>query len=891
MSAPTMEELLRLVAAVDLAPLVARLDDLDDATRKKLAKPVRELARSGEWGDPPRHLARGLSLLGPAVLPDARATAAWIRRSAGWRHSFDERSFDQPGNRIETLSPTSALVVEVLLRRDPSWLPALVRELADRLRFDRYNPDDYLLIERLRSRAGLPPPAVPVFAAMWVRTAWRSRRNEVDAVALVRAEPAYAELVPLAFEVDEIAGEMRHRDQLRRLADSGTVDRGVLLDALVARLQRGGRPQATNEFVRDLESLAPTLEEVAARTRDHLALLPPGSATSVATLAQHHLLELHSEGRLSPDEVLEMSRSVLARTEKKLLRAQLAHLQAHADAHPADADLSARAVSMALDNAAPDIQRKAVDLLNRLAPRLTPATAALIAAAGDALPSDLRQRLITSLGTPAPKPEAPLPQVELPPPPNPPGPVVPIETVEELVEELASILHSEPLAARGADLDRVVEALPRLGLLDREALRRAAAPVTSAGTYRYYQEHARHLDFTLRGALVALLASCLGDSRVPQATGSGGRLGAPARACCVRIFALADSVRQDPLVRVVALPSQVNGTIAANDLHTRLADAAAQSWSPDPVDLEQALLRLDLAGTQSEPFAALGSAAGRQVSEWVRAGGHRPPTIQVARAREYLDTLNMGSEERAAAKPRSSPMAEVRAAVNDPLSLGPLWSELARWSVPSGGLTVGWAPDDPFETWPLVLPHHPELVAAHLLPELSRARQTRSQGAAALVSLTETADTVGPALLLGLAYLTGGKHQEAWSAATDALLILASRHQLDAQAFGEVLAMMLERGDLVAKRLIIGLGDAARGGAAGEIWTALSHVLSHLLRGARTVVGVVDLLVLAAEVALLTGAQGAIDGLDDLASRTGRTRQVVEARRLLKILDQLPTAR
>lgn len=872
------------MSAGDLAPLAERLVELDDATRKSLVKPLRELARSGQWGDPPRHLLRGLAIAGPAVLPDARSTVAWVRRFATWLPDEEELSYDPHGNRVETLSPTAGHVVEVLVRRDPPWLPTVVNLLAERLRFDHYRPDDYLLIDNLRTRAAMPPPAAPVFVAMWVRTAWRGHHDDGDAVGLVRAEPAYAELVPLAFDVDEIAGAMRERDQLRHLADTGAVDRDALIDACLARLQRGGRPQPTNEFVRDLDSLTPTTDEVAARTRSYLVLVAPGSATSVAAMAQRDLLRLDSAGRLSGDELLEMSQSVLLRTEKKILRGQLKHLEAHAREVPEDVDLVAHATCVALSNAAPDIQRNAVDVLTRLTTTLQPPTVAAVSTAAESLPADLRERLSAGLaiGEATVAPDTPV--ITLPPVPDRPGPVKPITSVDEVVEELAAIVHSEPMQARGVDLDRVVEALPRLGDGDREALRRAAAPIIGRGTYQYYLEHGGEFDFTLRRALVALLASCLGDDWVrPAPDFHARRRGAPGRAMCLRIFSLAESVHADRRVRVVALPSTNDGAVDPTDLHDRLARAAVDGWEPDDVDLEQALLRLDLSTAVAEPFASLAGDAGSRVAAWVRHGGHRAPRVQVGVAKGHLDALRTMTQRRADAKPRSSPTPD-QGPHPEPLQVGPLWAALGTSPKPRNDSGAGWDPDAAFETWPLVLPHERELLAAHLLPELSRARESRSQGLAAMVDLTERPGPAGTALLVGLAYTAAGKHHDARSAAADGLIVLAGQGQLDGAAFGKVLSAMIEHGDIVAGRLAPALGDAARGGAAAQIWVAVSTLLAPLLRRASQPSGLVDVLVLAAEVATLAGAHGTIDGLDEFAGRKGRTRQLVEARRLREVL-------
>ena len=60
--------------------LVARLGELDDTGRKALVKPLRAYSRSGDFNMSPRGSEFALSLIGAAVLPDARSLGAWLRR-------------------------------------------------------------------------------------------------------------------------------------------------------------------------------------------------------------------------------------------------------------------------------------------------------------------------------------------------------------------------------------------------------------------------------------------------------------------------------------------------------------------------------------------------------------------------------------------------------------------------------------------------------------------------------------------------------------------------------------------------------------------------------------------------------------------------------------------
>ncbi len=397
-----------------------------------------------------------------------------------------------------------------------------------------------------------------------------------------------------------------------------------------------------------------------------------------------------------------------------------------------------------------------------------------------------------------------------------------MESAAEVVEELLAVLRADAVDVRGLTVEQIVEALPRLAVEDPGGLRNAAAPVFEEWLYewRLGDDFATHI--TLRPALIALLASCVGDSWLDSTDRHSSHTEV------LRPFALARAVRDRPGVRVVALPSLNTGAITPDDLVDRLEQAARGGWDPDPVDLEQALLRLDLGDASSAAFASLGTPAADLAVMWIAHGGHRAPVVRQEWAMEYPRGYRPEGY-RDGEEPTYLTVARCIPDPDDPLEAGPLWSRLSAWKPSDGGVMPSWSPETAFECWPLVLPHHRDLLAAHLLLELSRARSTRSQGVAVLVPLAEADGPVGEALLVGLGYVLAAKHPDARATAVDALLVLAARDQLDGAALGSVLATMVGRGDLVAKRLAGPLGDLARAGAPEQAWAAVTELLGQML--------------------------------------------------------------
>lgn len=812
-----------LISGPDQKLLVARLGELDDVGRKALVKPLRAYARSGEFEMAPRGSGPGLSVVGVAVLPDARSTAAWLRRfPASWTTegaAFDER----PG--------TPRRVVRTLLERHPKWLPALIAQLAERLRFSFYDRGPFEVVDGLRQGLGMAPPQTPGFAALWLYRRWPARPRSADGtrVDALEAEPAAARLVPLLFDEDAVAFMLREEEQFARVLSHPLVERTRVLDAALSRLQRGGRPQAGHDFVQVLRALGPTPDEVAARLEDHLALLAPGCASTAAGYAQAVLFDAHEAGLVSSSDLIRASRSVLARSEKKLLRAQLAWLERHVRSHPDDAPDVVAAVQVAAGGAA-DIARRA-------------------------------EELIGSLGASPPQPDV----AELPESPDPPDPAEPsalhgIADVDGAVEVLLTLLRSTANHTLGLEVDLLLEALPRLAGPDGSELRRARSRFDDeiAAQHLLRRDPRDPGPRVLKG-IAAVVATLLGDDwddwEEPEPA-NPRQLSIPDLVVVRRAYDLARTLRADRRVRVVSLPTDDSGAISPQVLAERLRLAAEAGWAPASLDLEQARLR-------AEPDL------------WPT------PVLDVVQRTFELHDPDRWPSTSGRFRRRVTRI-EVEATTG-PHGDGGLWSLLVA-EIDEHPWGSGWQPETFFAAWPTVLPHHPGVIAAHLIPELSRAATSRCQGLGAFVRLAESPVSGGPAMALSLAHLLNGGSAEARAAAVDGLLARAARGDLDGAQVGGLLAAMIARREVTPSRLPGPLGEAVRAGAPIEVWHLLRRLLGDLLDTGDPVPGFADLLTCAADAVAYVADPSTVPGLEAFAARPGRSRQLVEARRLVDLL-------
>jgi len=723
------------------------------------------------------------------------------------------------------------------------------------------------------------------------------------------------------------------------LAAEGLVDRLVLLDSCLAALQRGGRLRAAQGCLHVHEALAPTVDEVTSRTADYVALIP-GSHSVVAAMAQHELCRLHEAGTLAADTLCQASMLVLTRTEKTLIRAQLRVLDAAAGRDPGHASEMAQVMATVFGQHAADVQRQALTLVVKHLSRLDQAARAEVAAAARALPSDLRATAAAAFGdAPAGAPgdarvaalgDAPastlagppaagaLPAPDLPPPTAPPELPL-IGSPEELAAEIAS-LHASlslrtglPSRLDPVSLERVLAGVVAISPANRIALVAALERFLARNHPYYIPGHAARLPdgpwppvwddewfAIIRAAVIPAWHPPDGHPQAGQAPRQtswrallrGAGLQGPQAGLMLRLNEIATGLSYAPRPLLLATPTTVSGLIDPAELVARLRRLAADGWEPWPVDLEQALLRLPRA---PDPAAAaqartIGTPAALTAAQRLSAGS--PPDPEVASERRTFSArFAMKGEDRYSVGSgvviRDRVLAVVRSRSpgqpGDPCTLaGELdtpetWHEYlyrTRW----------------MSCWPMMLPAHRDVAAAHLVPHLSSwAGQGRS-GMPLLPMLAAAEGPVGDGMNLALAYGLGASDRADRSAAADALITLAARRQLDGAAVGRHVGTLAARGALLLNRVVPGLRDAANAGAPDQAWALVAAALPSVLPPAvePPLHRLAELVELGAHLAETCPTAPSLPSLQPLATQRGSSQLVTQARRLQQALSRSP---
>ncbi|WP_405805962.1 hypothetical protein [Streptomyces sp. NBC_01187] len=549
------------------------------------------LSRVTLWTyDDPRRIA--VQLAGAGCLATAPAVAEWLLKGKTRVPSI-------PGWR-----PDAALIACLFAdgpdTRDTGFQAELVRRIADG-RLDEGELPYYHLVVELIRRSGCPVPATDAFVLTWVREA--AGRYNIDTtpptwderpLAVILADDPF--LRPLAhrlFEIDGVRGysslSPSPRDDpdyswpaaLAALAADGTLDAGRLHDAVLASLVRGTGAAADVRFrLWTLEKLAPSAEECAKYEDDYVRLLLDGPST-VAAHAQQVL-----GGVLAPARVVEVSRDVLLRPEKKLVRAQLAWLGRAVGQEPATAGAAVEALAEARDALEDAALRERIErLIARHLPRSAEAPAP---SAGPEREPDI---------APPPPPEAA--RLE--------GPE------DDTPEDVAAALrvwwrrHQDDGPFEDALLDRLVRHAHR----DHEGLPDALR--AGIADHLDWFSQAGHEPWNLLGvaAVVCGVRYPGGPSIYDTLMEMRGR------------ELVGRLQRSAPTPFLLATATHDNGTVAAAELVARIAEYERLEVEPGPVDLAQALLRVapeDDPGVR-EAAGALASSAGRRLADRLRTGG------------------------------------------------------------------------------------------------------------------------------------------------------------------------------------------------------------------------------------------------------------------------------
>jgi hypothetical protein len=757
--------------------------------------------------------------------------------------------------------------------RGLTWLPDLGVRLAGRLPARDVRAGEWRFVAALLAGAPELAPPSEGFVRGWLAHLHETGGPRRAMAGLLRDDPFLDTLLPAVFEVEGLGGALGGTSYwtgsewtaepafvraLPGLVAEGRLDRGWVLGATLDRMVRGDRPGWLRPFVLLHDGLAPAVDEMAGHAESYGRLLALG-ASPVTGLAQRCLRAVDEAGRLDLDLLIETSAAVLARPEKTLVKTQLSWLATVVRREPARAGELLSAVEVAFGHPSLDVQDRARKLAGRLDP-----------------------------GATAAPPVSDLPVV----PPAPPPAVMPppIGDAAELAAEVVALLHDETAVG----WERVLAALvtvpaDEMRVALRPVLHRHQGELT--GSHRSGPvRRSRLLGAAIRAVLTPPAAGgdaapdALRDAWIFAADDRRSLRGGPGSVLDLRIREIADRITAYPAGALMATPTLVSGSLDAAVLLERLIRAEAGGWTPWPVDFEQALLRVprDIAPDVLDRAAGLTSFTGRRFATWLKNGGNVDPVstrhVQVGRLGRYSSGRTPRAGRRVMAR-----LDQVR---GDSLLEEGLFN-LARGDQPV------YFPDnlaDLSDVTIAVLPQHREVTAAWALPGLAAVADLDDRGGAAgLPLLAECGGPVGPALTAGLVYALGARHEPDRVAAIDAFLVLAGSAAPSASGLSIGAAVGAELGDLGADgtvkltRVALAVADLHRAGATAEVWQLMLAALPGLLAtGPR---GLPDLLEIATRVAGEAGARDEIGGLAEVAGRSGSSRLVTEARRLLTVTN------
>lgn len=813
-----------------------------DAERRACAKPLaafeRELTRSQWWERPGYQelfLRLNAALLG-CVTEGRRAERvlrSWMTTSVG---------------------PVAA---PIILARRPAWLDAVYDRLAADL--GEWN-QLYPLFEELRIGLGRDRPRTDAYLRAYLH-----QHGE----ATVRDDAEFLALLPDILRVEGI-GQFLYEPWpaiVAGLVGEGHVDRTIVMRIAHQALLRGGSPGQLRPHVKILQALAPTLDEIA-RDAPDLVRLVSGTPSFVASYALDGLRTLDKQSPLEFATVRELTAAVFARSEKGLATKQLTWIAARAK-DPDRVDDVCTSVAEALAHERPDVQEQALKLLERLWPTATPATRDAIAFALDGVAPRLREQARRLVG------DAAVPTID-------PGgddlivasPAVdavhPVADLDELVQATSRLIETKD----GIEAERVFDGLLRLAGTPADELREAFAPLLPRLTMPdqsvlgSWMRGMSIVDLTGDIGVVALVIHRLiGD---PIAPGSdvftvlhpvGVRAPSPTALRLERLQEIALIASTGAVRGLLALPTRASGHVDPDVLVERIAvreSAGERIW---PEDLTQAILRLPREEVTPASAAVLGALVGKD--------GRR---LAAHVAADHADPI---SSRRVVAEGR------VRRPGIHPQLAGVGGAEDAYgFALTPENREGGWWEVEWMRHWPITLPSHREVVAAHALRFLGEAWGAEALAVEVVLRLGNMHGPVGSAVCDLVLLMASAHKAEQRPAAADALIGMIATGAIDAALFAAELAALGEAGMVMPSRVAPVLGDVAQVSRrhAEWVWAALREALPSFL--ARKAKDTHLLLGLAADIATTLGVHDEVDGLAAIAGAKATSRLVAEARRL-----------
>ncbi|MFC3689275.1 DUF6493 family protein [Aquipuribacter hungaricus] len=903
------------------------LAPLDEPARRAIAPAVAELTRPSRSERLGYTLRGVLAVAQAGTLPAAALTDSLRRSDTGWHDGVGATG----GPRETQIG--GWLVVATILDRRPPWLPDLVERLAEQVAWGGFEGIPVDVVEALRCAGGSPRPTCAPYLTGVV--AHIGRCPDLDLPQLLRDDEELRGLLPAILATNDVGTLMGHRNTfherdehgtystrtappeqtwpgaLALLSAEGTIDRDHLLAAALDALVRGGTRGHVGGVLGIHEALHPTTEDAVRHLRSYVGLVADGPGTT-AGVALRLLREAHDAGEMDMDTALDVARAALSRPEKGLATATLTWLHRLNRSAPDRVNEVALAAAVALQHERRDVQEKALDALAKLVPRCDLGTVAqLREAAGDVAPV-LQQRVTQVLGAPDKPPAPDLVMPDLVPDPSTPGGLpfdvaveadllAPVMDLRDLVEAAAE--HVETRDPRAGE--RVLDGLSRHAAADPEGVRKALWPLRRRLGYESAPRRPAGFgwDSSERGPVERLLRDVMTPGGAPvqenDAVGVMGWVPPGGIDGCtgVRVLELAALIHGSVSGPLLSTPTRVTGAIDPGAALDRLRAWSQIGANPGPLDLQQLWLRLPLSADRdalAQDLRAIGSPA----SQWLAgAVDYGQPDIEVVpatvRLRQHPWRTHPGESGLG-----DAPVADVL----PPPVVNPHLIERAGtvtvWSRSGGHATTlpgrvadaghYWEREDlarPLELL-LTLPQHRDAVAAHLVIRLLETTAVGVPGVTQTLPLLPLAGGptgIGTALAIGWAAAAG--NAEVATASADALRGFARAGGLDGAAAGLSIGELLAWPTVSPMRVARTLTEASRANPAAQrlVWDIVAAALPAAIVSGRR--GLLDLLVLAVDLALSTGARGSVKGLSGVASG-GRTRLATEARRLEEVLNR-----
>lgn len=670
---------------------------------------------------------------------DMSQTAAFVAAAVGLAggRGQAEKVLEEHLSAHEMTGEGYDVIAGVLADRNPQWLADLVNRGLTLPPF-MGGLNDWPLARRLVRLGAIGRPEVAEYTTKmpgglspvrWGDAARSVLDGLLDDPSLLDDEVWRLFTVPGAARQAQYS-EKEWEDALAVLAERGLLDRGRLLDECLDAFVRDFPPNSVGWYLALHDRLAPGTAEIAARRGRYLALLAAANKPGV-TLGQRCCGTLLDAGLLPAPAFLAACGPALAFPQKSVATAQLKLIAKVAAEQPSARDLALATAAQAFGHMREDIQLAALKLIARYGLPADPAARASIIAQAEALSPVLAPDAAALGVVSAPAPGvAARDRVEAPALGEPVA-LLPVTDPAELIQLLAQLMED---ASDAVAIERALAGAVRLASRPLGERARLAAPLLKRAASQARADYDGPFSGHIVRADMAWLTQTWATGQPPgerehrawgvedreevlrsgTARTMAGIFSARAWEACT-LIAAGDS---GPLL---AEPEFTDGTIGHAVLLDRLARAGGTRRPRH--DLEVAMLRL---------------APGAGDDYWERWFRLDPRSMPAARGAYRCAAAPLEFEPVAHEVERESshglPLteliptvaarltSEVPAGSGDPPSR--CWRLLTNLDHPVHGAHGRHAMsnlrmDEIVAAWPLLCPHQPELIAAHLLRPLT----------------------------------------------------------------------------------------------------------------------------------------------------------------------------